>query len=192
MQALLTGMPFVNRLLFPLVALSFAGLLTSPASAQAPQKDDIINSLAPKPLTRSLGGAKTRKIEVVGAAPEAILEEVKGLPSIAIRVLFATDSDRLTLDGEAALRPLGEALRDPRLSSSRLLIGGHTDAAGSDLYNQDLSERRAQSVRRYLVQTYGVNIAQLEARGFGFKKLADPLRPLDGVNRRVEVVNLTQ
>ena len=170
------------------VAFGFAG---GSAHAQAPGKDDIIQQLTPaKPLTRSL--ARTRKIEVVSGKQEEVLKEVAALPSINIRVLFAIDSDRLTPEGEAALRPLGEALKDPKLSSFRMLIAGHTDAAGSAEHNQNLSERRAQSVRAYLVGTHLIAPSRLEAMGFGFKKLANPTNPLDQANRRVEVVNLTQ
>lgn len=167
------------------------GLLTSGAQAQAPGKDDIIKQLMPaKPLTRSIG--RTRKIEVVSGEQEKVLAEVKDLPSINIRVLFGIDSDRLTPEGEVALKPLGEALKDPKLATYRMLIAGHTDAAGSPEHNQHLSERRARSVREYLVATYLIAPSRLEAMGFGYKKLADPGKPLDQVNRRVEVVNLTQ
>lgn len=166
------------------VALSTAG-----AYAQTPSKDDIIRQLTPtKPLTRSL----KRKIEVVPGDQEKVLEEVKDMPSTNIRVLFGIDSDRLTPEGEMALKPLGEALKDPKLVTFRMLIGGHTDAAGSADHNQFLSERRAKSVREYLVATYAISPVRLEAMGFGFRKLADPGKPFDGINRRVEVVNLAQ
>lgn len=166
-------------------------LSASGASAQTPGKDDIINQLTPKqPLTRAI--RPTRAIKVEAGEPEKILAEVKTMPSIDIRVLFGIDSDRLTPEGEAALKPLGEALKDPKLASFRILLLGHTDAAGSPYYNDNLSERRAQSVKGYLISTYLIDPSRLQAQGVGFRKLADPARPLDQVNRRVEVVNISQ
>ena len=88
------------------------------------------------------------------------------------------------------LKPLGEALKDPRLAKARFLIGGHTDAKGSDDYNQNLSERRARSVQTHLVATFGIDPARVRPMGFGERSLADAAQPEDGVNRRVEIVNL--
>ncbi|HJX95297.1 MAG TPA: OmpA family protein, partial [Candidatus Acidoferrum sp.] len=73
--------------------------------------------------------------------------------------------------------------------SLHVAIEGHTDSVGSDEYNQDLSERRAQSVRDYFVQQ-GIPSATIEARGFG--KTA-PIASNDTPegrqrNRRVELV----
>ena len=52
-------------------------------------------------------------------------------------------------------------------ATQRVLIEGHTDAVGSELYNESLSQRRAQSVRRYLVAMHGIDAGRLEAVGLG-------------------------
>ena len=69
-------------------------------------------------------------------------------------------------------------------------IDGHTDSDGSDAYNQKLSERRAKSVREYLIQKLGMNGKQLTAIGFGESK---PVAGNDtdagkAENRRIEAV----
>jgi OOP family OmpA-OmpF porin len=66
-----------------------------------------------------------------------------------------------------------------------LLIKGHTDASGSDSYNQVLSEHRAAAVQDYLVRSYRIDPARVVAQGRGE---AEPLteNPYDGKNRRVE------
>ena len=51
----------------------------------------------------------------------------------------------------AAVQALGKALTNPDLKGSTFIVAGHTDAAGTEGYNQDLSERRADSIKRYLV-----------------------------------------
>ena len=69
-------------------------------------------------------------------------------------------------------------------------INGHTDSKGSDAYNQKLSERRANSVRDYLIANFGMDASLLTAVGFGEAK---PIATNDteagrAENRRIEAV----
>ncbi|HLM37970.1 MAG TPA: OmpA family protein, partial [Microvirga sp.] len=134
------------------LGLLLAFVVPSAAWGQALNAEDLVRSLAPpqKPLTRSLSGARpapmTRQIVVEPGREDQVLKDTRDLPSVNIRITFDYNSDMLTHEGAAALKPLGLALRDERLKSFRFLIGGHTDAIGSDEYNQRLSERRARSV----------------------------------------------
>lgn len=59
---------------------------------------------------------------------------------------------------------------------------------GGDTYNQDLSERRADSIKRILMQNYGMAGADLVTVGYGKSKLKDPSWPLAEVIRRAQVV----
>jgi outer membrane protein OmpA-like peptidoglycan-associated protein len=73
--------------------------------------------------------------------------------------------------------------------SLHVAIEGHTDSVGSDQYNQDLSEHRAEAVRDYFVQQ-GILSNAVEARGFG---KSEPIASNDTPegrqqNRRVELV----
>ncbi len=70
------------------------------------------------------------------------------------------------------------------------MVAGHTDAAGGEEYNQGLSERRADAIKRYLVDKYGITGTDLVTVGYGKSKLKDPSQPLSEVNRRVQVVNM--
>ena len=76
-----------------------------------------------------------------------------------------------------------------KLKGAVIMLNGHTDAAGSPNYNLDLSHRRAQSVRKYLIKTFRIPEDKLLVAGFGFERLKVPNQPLAGENRRVEVVN---
>ncbi len=66
-------------------------------------------------------------------------------------------------------------------------IEGHTDSQGDDAFNLDLSQRRANSVRRYLVEQ-GITAERLEAVGYGETKPVDTNKTAAGRenNRRVE------
>ena len=86
---------------------------------------------------------------------------------------------------------MGTALRDPRLAAFSFLIAGHTDAKGGVEFNQKLSERRADAVRSYLIAQFGIAAERLSAKGYGKSQLLDPANPEDGVNRRVQIINIT-
>jgi OmpA family len=78
---------------------------------------------------------------------------------------------------------------------SLLTIGGALSigvarAAGGDVYNQDLSEQRADSIKHYLVDEFGIAGTDLVTVGYGKTKLKDPANPLSEVNRRVQVANI--
>ena len=108
--------------------------------------------------------------------------------------LFAFDSANLSATGRAKLDELLHGL-SASAAQETLNIIGYTDRIGSDAYNMELSQRRAQSVRNYLVQR-GIPAATIHAEGRGNSAplvqcddaagaaLLDCLAP----NRRVEIV----
>jgi outer membrane protein OmpA-like peptidoglycan-associated protein len=101
--------------------------------------------------------------------------------------LFAYDSAELR--PSELLAKLGTLIRrNPRATFT---IEGYTDAYGSDYYNLDLSQRRAESVKQYLVQVIGINSGQIETRGYGKAKLlTSPYASIEEqqINRRVVIV----
>lgn len=98
---------------------------------------------------------------------------------------FALDSAQLDQTARSELDEFTKALADNRLSTFSFVVEGHTDATGSDRYNQDLSQRRAQSVAAFLTAN-GVEPARLQAIGLG-KSHPRVANPYDPVNRRVEM-----
>jgi OOP family OmpA-OmpF porin len=69
-----------------------------------------------------------------------------------------------------------------------VIAEGHTDSIGSDAYNQKLSEQRAESVRRYLVNG-GIEAGRISTEGFGESRPVASNQTADGraQNRRVEL-----
>jgi outer membrane protein OmpA-like peptidoglycan-associated protein/opacity protein-like surface antigen len=101
-------------------------------------------------------------------------------------VHFEFDKDRLTPDSRTILDNVVNTLKEsPDL---RFEIGGHTCNLGKAAYNERLSQRRAESVRSYLVSK-GIPDSSLEARGYGFKQPRAPndSEPNRELNRRVEL-----
>jgi OOP family OmpA-OmpF porin len=85
---------------------------------------------------------------------------------------FAFDRSDLTAEGKAALDQHIQALTDN--PDVRVLIGGHTSAMGTDDYNQMLSEKRAATVRDYLIHKGNIPAQKLTAIGYGETKPAMP------------------
>ena len=113
-------------------------------------------------------------------------------PSVAINVLFDFNSDKILQSYSSDLDKLGRVLTGPQYSAYRVMIEGHTDSIGSDSYNRRLSERRAESVKRYLVQHFPIQSDRLVVKGYGKSKPIASNDTSDGrdKNRRVEIVNL--
>jgi len=109
---------------------------------------------------------------------------------IDLEILFEYDSARIDPASVKQLLVLGEALNDAELAGSRIVIAGHTDAAGSDFYNDALSRRRAEAVYSFLVDYVGVEAGRLVTEGYGEQRLKFPDAPQSGQNRRVEIINL--
>ncbi len=113
-------------------------------------------------------------------------------PKIDLDINFDFNSAKLTPQAEPQLNSLGKALTSAELAGSVIVLGGHTDAKGSDPYNQKLSERRAETVKRFLVENYRIPAQNLVTSGYGKKGLKNAADPFDAVNRRVEIVNLAE
>ncbi len=121
---------------------------------------------------------------------EEIATIAQDKPNIDLEINFDYNSADISAKSLPAVQALGRALSNPDLKGSTFVVAGHTDAAGSDPYNQDLSERRADAIKRYLADKYGIVGTDLVTVGYGKSKLKDPANPMAEANRRVQVVNM--
>lgn len=190
-------------------ALSFG--MAQAVAAEEVTEDQIVRALAPakKPLTRGLSsgpqtdpaavaeegrfvqkirGRSTRSLSV--NEREEIAALAKDKPNIDLEITFEYNSADISAKSMPSVQALGKALTNPDLKGSTFVVAGHTDAAGGESYNQELSERRADSIKRYLTEKYGIAGADLVTVGYGKSKLKDPAQPLAEANRRVQVVNM--
>jgi OmpA-OmpF porin, OOP family len=103
-------------------------------------------------------------------------------------IYFDTGSDGIRQESGPTLKEIGTMLKDhPDLN---LTIEGHTDNVGKPESNQTLSEKRAAAVRQYLIDTYQIDGARLDAKGLGQTKPTGSNDSAEGrqQNRRVELV----
>jgi outer membrane protein OmpA-like peptidoglycan-associated protein len=122
-------------------------------------------------------------------APETA--ERLDLPRVDIEVFFGLDSADISPVSIERLAQLGRALTDPRLRGSKFIIAGHTDAFGPPDYNLALSHRRAEAVRRFLIERFSLEADALVARGYGSQTPKVRRNPFAPENRRVQIINWT-
>jgi len=171
--------------------------------------DQIVRALQPKPMRglsigepqidhaakakedtflASVRNRKTRSLSL--DEREEIASIVSTKPNIDLEINFDYNSAEISKASMPAAQELGKALSNPSLKGSTFVVAGHTDGIGSDAFNQDLSERRADTIKNYLVQKFGINGSDLVTVGYGKTKLKDIQNPSDPINRRVQVVNM--
>jgi outer membrane protein OmpA-like peptidoglycan-associated protein len=171
--------------------------------------DQIVNALQPKPVTRGLSAGpqvdpavkdkeasfmqtlrnrKTRSLSL--GEREEVAQIASTKPNIDLDIQFDYNSADISKASMPSAQELGKALSNASLKGSTFVVAGHTDAIGGEAYNQGLSERRADTIKRYLVDKYGINGTDLVTVGYGKDKPKDPNAPMDPINRRVQVVNM--
>ena len=133
------------------------------------------------------GKRKWSKASFRGLTPVAPDSEDVGL---SLKIKFELDSYELTQTAQQHLDELGEELATSE--SIRISLQGHTDMYGPASYNEDLSIRRAESAKDYLVDIFKISPDRIVTLGFGFERLADENDPYSPVNRRVEVLKIAQ
>ena len=108
-------------------------------------------------------------------------------------LLFDYNSATLRPGAAASLEKLGRLIQ--RNPQAVFRVEGHSDSFGSDLYNLDLSRRRAETVKAWLVQNMNIDATRVQTQGFGKTRLLVPAdRSVDEqqLNRRVEIVIRTK
>lgn len=130
-----------------------------------------------------------KKLRLRGITP--VLRE-EDMPRVDLTVEFQFGSAELTESAVELLASLGEALKSDQLLSYRFKISGHTDAVGNEEYNQRLSMSRAESVRYFLVENFGIDENRLTAEGYGESRLLFADSPDDPKNRRVEIMTMAE
>jgi outer membrane protein OmpA-like peptidoglycan-associated protein len=166
----------------PKVTRSLTGSPASPADVARKAEDARFVDTLRNRTTRSLSGAEREKI--------ASMAEKK--PSIDLEINFEYNSDSIGAKAAPQVTALGQALSSPELKGGTFVVAGYTDGKGGDAFNQNLSERRAEAVKRYLAEKYQIDSANLVSVGYGKARLKNAANPLAAENRRVQVVNMAE
>lgn len=206
----MTGLRFVRALL-PAALLSVPGAVLAadppyagpwdPATEAAAARLGPARALSLVPVVLRIEGLETG-IAGRGTGIVATVQEVRqAMQSLGAQetqlevrvalpadVLFDFDKADVRSDAASALAHLATLIR--AYPSGRADLEGHTDSKGDDAYNQRLSQRRAEAVKRWLVEREGIDAGRLATRGAGESRPVASNGDDAGRqrNRRVEVV----
>jgi len=164
----------VHALSAALLAASFA------VFADEPSVEEMIDALAPKPTTPLTRGLSR------GMKPAPQVREGR----LQLSVQFDYASASLTPEGRDLLARLATAMKSPNLAQLRYRIEGHTDSSGDPQRNQNLSERRAATVAKFLSSSTGIEAQRMNRIGLGSTVPANEVDPKAAENRRVVIVSL--
>jgi OOP family OmpA-OmpF porin len=157
-------------------------------------------AVAPAPVVEETKPQAAAPVVVEEAKPQAaapaVVQEVKPQSRVAqeivekgrttLEVLFDFDKSNIKKGYYNDVDNLVEAMKQhPELN---VVIEGHTDNVGKAAYNKKLSQRRANAVKKYMVEKGGIDANRLTAKGFGLEKPIASNKTKDGraKNRRVE------
>ncbi|MDE2406814.1 MAG: OmpA family protein [Xanthomonadaceae bacterium] len=165
----------------------------APQQAQdAPSVDSIIGSLKTDNAEQSAGQTRALRpgaasMATTAPAPAPVATKPAKPASINMQINFDFNSDAISGSSERTMANLAAALASPQLQDRKFTVIGHTDGKGSAEYNKALSDRRANSVRRYLID-HGVAASRLHSIGKGKSALLNKDDPFAAENRRVEIL----
>jgi OOP family OmpA-OmpF porin len=180
------------------VVLSAASM--SPAPAQAPvTTESIIDKLSGLDTAPDLDVTVLRqqvadrikaKADGIALRRPPVVPQLLKLPQLMFDIQFDPDSPVIRPPSYQTLGRIADALYDPSLLPYTFLVVGHTDATGRREINVTLSQRRADSIRDVLVNTFKVSAKRIKAIGLGEEQLQDSLHPTAAVNQQLQIVTV--
>jgi OmpA-OmpF porin, OOP family len=178
-----------------LIGASFAVMVMAPARlhAQTPAApaSDVLGgaALTPDRVLEALDPAavRTRSFKL-GSSGKGVSTAQPARASASLLITFETGSSELTTPAQQQLDIVAAALKNDRLASYRFTVEGHADPRGGSDINQQLSQERADSVKRYLMTRHRIVEDRLVAEGRGDKEPLNRASPAAAENRRVTFV----
>jgi OmpA-OmpF porin, OOP family len=128
--------------------------------------------------------AETAAATETVVAETATLVKMPANLGVNVSIEFAFDSAALDDAQKPKLQKLCNVMKKADINLFRII--GHTDASGSDDYNERLSRLRAEEVQRFFINECGIASTRLEAVGLGERFLIQGTDPDSDQNRRVE------
>jgi outer membrane protein OmpA-like peptidoglycan-associated protein len=146
-------------------------------------------ALATEKQRREEADRRAAKAAADLAAFASVKQEPRGMViTLSGSVLFASNKADLLPSAQTRLNTVAQSLTQQD-TESKILVEGYTDSQGGVSFNQELSQRRAQSVRDYLVSR-GMSADRVTAQGLGLTNPVADNATAEGRanNRRVEIV----
>ncbi|USE36230.1 OmpA family protein [Endozoicomonas sp. SCSIO W0465] len=159
-----------------------------PVAVVEPVQEEVIAAVEPTPVLDADYDGVLDKDDLCPNTPAGITVDQTGcepMKAIDLLVNFAFDSEVVNQEGSDQIAKMGEFLQ--RYPEVRILIEGHTDASGQAAYNDQLSVRRADTIRQQLIEKHGIDAERIDAVGMGEGKPVADNDTIEGrqQNRRV-------
>jgi len=182
-------------------ALAMSCFALSPARAQAPARDDIVNALnkfetgidldIPALKQKISERSKMRgKNEPEPAKRPPIVPELKGLPTFNLDIKFDVDTPIILPESYETIGRLADALVNAQLLPYTFLVVGHSDSTGRREANVILSQRRADAIRDVLSNTFKISNKRVQSLGLGEEQFIDQAHPTSPINLQIQIVTV--
>jgi OOP family OmpA-OmpF porin len=174
------------------------GVAASPCPVPA-QADDPVAKLSGLETTPDIDVAALRqtvtdrvksKADNIALKRPPVAAQLLKLPRLALEIQFDQDTAIIRPESYRTIGRIADTLLKPALLTYKFLIIGHSVSTGRRDINLALSQRRADSVRDVLINTFKIPAIRVQAIGLGEEQLLDSARPTAPVNQQVEVATL--
>lgn len=181
-----------------LTALMLCTLSTSPACAQTAAASLVDQLIGPEtdsdidvPALRQQAAERIKsRADLAPLKRPPIAPRLLKLPQFSFDVVFDPDSSVVRPESYRTMGRIADALYNPKLLPFAFLIVGHTDGNGRRDANLALSQRRADSIREVLVNTFKLSAKRIQTVGLGEEQLLDSARPTAAVNLQAQIMTI--
>ena len=193
-----------SRLLgFAVGALLAMAIAPSARAQSTVTRDDIINrlnhldaaptleiaALRPQVMERSKSRGRN---EPPPQKRPPIAPELAALPTFNVDIQFDPDTPVVRPDSYETVGRIADAMVQSTMLPFTFLIVGHIESNGRRENNVILSQRRADSIRDILVNTFKISTKRLQTVGLGEEQLLDPARPTAPVNQQIQIMTIAK
>jgi len=185
-------------------ALALTMAIAPSARAQdAVARDDIVNKLnhldaaptldiaALRPQVMERSKSRGRNEPPPQKRPP-IAPELATLPTFNVDIQFDPDTPVVRPESYETVGRIADALVQSTMLPYSFLIVGHVESNGKRESNVILSQRRADSIRDILVNTFKISTKRLQTIGLGEEQLLDPARPTAPVNQQIQIMTVAK
>lgn len=183
------------------ILIAFAAATAPVRSQTAPERDAIITQLSQFDTApeldlaalkqRVLDKSRSRaRNEPEPAKRPVLVPEILNLPTFTVEIHFDTDTPVVRPDSYQTVGRIADALVNAQLLPYTFLIVGHSDATGKREANAILSQRRADSIRDILVNTFKISSKRVQSLGVGEEQFIDQAHPNSPANLQIQIVTI--
>jgi OmpA-OmpF porin, OOP family len=183
------------------VVVAFAASALPARSQTVPERDAIVSQLSQFDSAPELDIAALRQRVLDKSRSRArnepepskrppIVPEILNLPTFTVDIHFDTDTPVVRPDSYQTVGRLADALVNAQLLPYTFLIVGHSDSTGRREANAILSQRRADSIRDVLANTFKISSKRLQSLGLGEEQFVDQEHPTSPANLQIQIVTI--